>query len=585
MIEWLIPRLLSAEVSAVDRRRLRKLGALLLVLLGATVPVLLSQLSQGAWHSAVGTGVVALVSALGLLALRAGVSVAVVTPVVLGIGLGAASLMAMASGRDGMASVFWMSIAPLFALAAGGRRAGWVTLALTVAVVTLSMLGMEYQWIGSAMVHERKLGLRLGSILGALMTAFLLTRAYEAETDLSITALETQNRALLEARAEADRASRAKSDFLATISHEIRTPLNGVTGMASLLATETDPARVQEGLRVIQQSADTLLAVINDVLDFSKIESNHLELEALPMSPGLELRSVVDLLQTRAAERETQLELSCAPDAPAWLVGDPTRFRQVAMNLVSNAVKFTAAGRVSVRLGLRGERLLLEVTDTGIGMSAEALARLFQPFTQADASTTRRFGGTGLGLVITQRLVEAMGGEVQVRSEPGQGSCFSVTLPVVRAEAPPRVTPVAHRAVALKSVLLVEDNFVNQVVATRLIEKLGHRVTVAGDGARALELISTGDFELVLMDCHMPVMDGFEATRALRQRGCSLPIFALTAAVTTEDRAQCFEVGMTGVLSKPLRLERLAEVLRGEPAPEVLLSPGDVRPASARSPT
>ncbi len=346
------------------------------------------------------------------------------------------------------------------------------------------------------------------------------------------------------------------------MSHEIRTPLNGVIGMALLLRDEHDDAKLHEGLKVIEQSADMLLSVITDVLDFSKIESNRLELESIPVSLPRELRAVTAVIESSAAEQGTLLALDIAPDVPEWIISDPTRVRQVVTNLLSNAVKFTQKGRVTCELRASATELTLTVSDTGIGMTPEVLARVFTPFTQADASTPRRFGGTGLGLVITRRLVEAMGGTVVADSTPGKGSRFTARLPYQRT-APPQSAPhpelaPAHQA---RSVLLVEDNLVNQVVASRLLQKLGHHVTAAGDGAQAVALCASGQFDLVLMDCHMPVMDGFEATRQLRARGFSAPIYALTAAVATEDRAQCLSAGMSGVLSKPLRLDRLTDVL------------------------
>jgi signal transduction histidine kinase len=553
----------------LEQRRLRKLWPLLIVLLGATGPVVLGQALSGAWRTASGTGLIFVVAAVGLVALRRGVPVSVVTTVVLALGLLTAMVLAMASGPGGLPAVFWMMLAPLIALSAGGRRAGWATFGLTLVLSGLALVGMEHAWIPPFMAVERGLANRMASLLGLCVTAFLLTRAYEVEMETSLAELSQHNAQLLEARALAEHASGAKSEFLATISHEIRTPLNGVTGMASSLAGETDPVKIQQGLRVIQQSADMLLAVINDVLDFSKIEANQLELEALPLAPAAELRLVVELLRARAVEHDDELELLVDADAPEWIRGDPTRLRQVVMNLVSNAVKFTVGGRVSVRLGLSEGQLLVEVVDTGIGMSPEALKRLFQPFTQGDASTTRRFGGTGLGLAISRRLVEAMGGQLTVKSEPGQGSCFSVTLPALQLEAPPPAPGLAPGpAVSSRTVLVVEDNEINQLVVTRLLEKLGHAVTVAGDGAAALEVCATGRFDLVLMDCHMPGMDGFEATRRLRAGGWTAPIFALTAAVTSADYARCLAAGMNGVLAKPLRLERLAEVLQGLALPE-----------------
>jgi signal transduction histidine kinase/CheY-like chemotaxis protein len=561
LISRLLPQVDSLNKTHAERRRLRKLGALLVVLAAATAPMVLMYVIQQVWVSASGTGFILVAALAAILALRREVAVSNVTAAVLTAGLAVAAVLALGNGRDGMASVFWMPLAPLLAMAAGGRRAGWLTLIATLVIVALTLFGMEHDWLQGLIRHERSLSARMGSILGAIITAFVLTLAYEVETENSIDELQTQNTELVAARAEAERASRAKSEFIATISHEIRTPLNGVTGMAHLLGEERDPARVKEGARIIQQSADTLLAVINDVLDFSKIESNKLELEVVPMSVASELRVVVELLQGRAAERGNELELTVGADVPKWLMGDPTRLRQVAMNLVSNAVKFTSRGYVSVAISTLGGRLQLEVKDTGIGISAEAQARLFQPFTQADASTTRRFGGTGLGLVIARRLVEAMGGDIHIESALGAGSRFTLSLPMVVCPAPLQSIAAAAPPLQSRSVLLVEDNVINQVVAQRLLERMGHAVTVANDGAQALTLVAGRAFDLVFMDCHMPVMDGFEATRLLRERGFEVPIFALTAAVTTEDHERCLSSGMTGVLSKPLRPERLLEVL------------------------
>jgi signal transduction histidine kinase/CheY-like chemotaxis protein len=558
LISRLLPEVNSATRS--DRRRLRKLGLMLLVVLVAITPMVLVYAVQGLWVSAAATSLVLLVSLVGVFALRRGASLAWVTSAVLGTGLIVAALLAMANGQEGMPSIFWMSLAPLIAMATGGRKAGFATLIITLGLIVLTLYGMEHRWLQSVLGQEGSLSAHLGSVLGAAITAFMLTLAYETETQTSIRELEQQNTQLVAARAEAERASRAKSDFIATISHEIRTPLNGVTGMAHLLGEERDPSRMKESARIIRQSADTLLAVINDVLDFSKIESNQLELEAVPMSVAAELQVVIDLLQGLAAERGNELELTVSRDVPKWLVGDPTRLRQVAMNLVSNAVKFTSGGQVSVTVSTRGERLSIEVLDTGIGMSPEAKARLFQPFVQADASTTRRFGGTGLGLVIARRLLEAMGGDVQVQSTPAVGTRFTLTLPMAPCEAPPMPMAAVAPPVTARAVLLVEDNAINQLVAQRLLERMGHTVTVVGDGAQAVALLAERRFDLVLMDCHMPVMDGYDATRLLRAQGVTVPIYALTAAVTMEDQQRCLSSGMTGVLSKPLRPERLLEL-------------------------
>ncbi|MDP3152001.1 MAG: ATP-binding protein [Archangium sp.] len=568
LIDWFSPGATLEGATIRDASRHRKLVAFLLVLLVVTVFSAAHQLVLGIKASAIGVLLIMGVLICGLASLRKGAAPWLVTCVVLFFGVVVAGVMAMGARAYGIGSLAWVALAPVIALSIGGKRAGWATLALSAVVVAVCLVGINREWLPAVVKFERPVEAQLISLLGVMMTAFLLTRAYEVETQANIVALERHNDALIEAQAEAARASKAKSEFLATISHEIRTPLNGVTGLVSLLRDETDPTRLRDGLRIIQQSADTLLAVISDVLDFSKIESNQLELEAVPLSLERELRVVVELLQSNAAERGTELELTLEPDVPSWIQGDPTRLRQVVMNLVANAVKFTSEGRVSLRGRVQEGRLFIEVADTGIGMTKEVRERLFEPFVQADASTTRRFGGTGLGLVISRRLVRSMGGEVTVTSEPGVGSCFTVSLPYVLAVAPPTPSRLIPIVSVPRSVLVVEDNRVNQVVVVRLLQKLGHQVMVADDGERALELATSHEFDVVLMDCHMPVMDGYEATRCLRGRGLTTPIFALTAAVTNEDRERCLEAGMTGVLSKPIRVERLAEVLDALPPPK-----------------
>ena len=502
---------------------------------------------------------VVFVGALAALRLRA--PPWLVTCLTLGLGLCLAAGQAVGAGSEGVGSLFWMVLAPIIALPVGGKKAGWITLGVTSIVVTASATAIQFQWITPFADPGRPFEMQLISLLGILFAAFFLTRAYEVETQASIDALKAQNEALHVAQSLAEQGNRTKSEFIATISHEIRTPLNGVTGMATLLRGETDPERLAEGLRVIQQSADTLLAVINDVLDFSKIESNQLELEAIPVSVERELRVVTELLAPAATQNGNELSLTIDAALPAWIRGDPTRLRQVVMNLVSNAVKFTSDGKVSVRGRLLEGRLSIEVTDTGIGMSSEVRSMLFAPFVQADASTTRRFGGTGLGLVIARRIVEAMGGTLSLESEPGRGSSFVVSLPLVPVEP----APVSEQAPAAppirRRVLVVEDNPINRLVVVRLLQKLGHDTTVASDGMEGLTAAAQGGFDLVLMDCHMPVMDGFDATRQIRARGDATPVWALTAAASLEDRARCLQAGMNGVLTKPLRIERLAEVL------------------------
>jgi CheY-like chemotaxis protein/anti-sigma regulatory factor (Ser/Thr protein kinase) len=301
------------------------------------------------------------------------------------------------------------------------------------------------------------------------------------------------------------------------------------------------------------------------VLDFTKIEAGALELERAPVAPAAIARDVIQVLQARAAEHENQLELEVEPGTAEWMVGDATRLRQILFNLVGNAIKFTENGHVRCALRREGDSFLFAVSDDGVGMSPETLARICAPFVQADASTTRKYGGTGLGLAITRRLVEAMGGTLSIESALGAGSTFRVAIPFVESVAPKPSERVNVNATPLE-VLVVDDNAVNRLVAQRLLERMGHRVVLAFDGKEAMERAHERRFDVILMDCHMPVMDGFDATRALRGEGYVMPIFALTAAVTAEDLLACERAGMTDVVRKPLRVEQLEEALaRVEP--------------------
>ncbi|MBL8913634.1 MAG: response regulator [Archangium sp.] len=542
--------------------RARKLVALLLIVGAVCVLSVVTQLLQGMRFASLGTASVLATCVVGLVAHRRGVSRTLIATILLAEGMVVCALLALAAGREGLSSLQWMAVAPLIGLATGGRRTGWITLAAAALISLVTLVLMDRQVLPPAMeVHEaRPLGQRITTIWLACLTIFLVVRAYEIETERAIEALEAKNLKLLAAREESERANSAKNQFLATISHELRTPLNGLVGMATALSDERRPERLDEGLRVIRTSADTLLAVINDVLDFSKIDAGKLTLESIPLSVAAEVTSVVELMRTSAAQRGNTLTLTTGSDVPEWMLGDPTRVRQIALNLVGNAIKFTERGAVRCTLSMDGERMRLDVGDTGVGMSAETLARIGAPFVQADASTTRRHGGTGLGLVITRRLISAMGGELRIVSAPGTGSTFSVLLPAMSCEAPaPRANEA--RRVSKLAVLVVDDNTVNRLVAQRLLQKLGHQVTLADHGAEALALVARTQFDLILMDCHMPVMDGYEATRTLRERGVRTPIFALTAAVTMEDQAACIAAGMNRVLTKPLRIDRLLAAL------------------------
>jgi two-component system sensor histidine kinase/response regulator len=373
---------------------------------------------------------------------------------------------------------------------------------------------------------------------------------------------------LKEARDEAFAAAAAKSEFLANMSHELRTPMNGVLGMLKILEGTQLNDDQQDLLRIARSSGELLLSVINDVLDFSKIDADKMELENLPFRPERLLEEVVEPMVFTASEKGVSLLYSADENLPPALSGDPTRIKQVITNLVSNAIKFTDDGIVNVTMEIMEEDWLIRVRDTGVGMSQRQLDNIFEAFNQGDSSITRTHGGTGLGLTIINRLADMMGGDIRVTSQVGKGSEFCVRLPVIEADVAlvEDVTKCDSENIYFKNqrVLLVEDNKVNQQIAISLLSDIGLNITVAENGLEALQKLQFNNFDLVLMDLQMPVMGGVEATlkiRALDKDYADIPIIAMTAHAGREHIDECLTAGMNVHTTKPIDLDELVHIL------------------------
>ena len=443
----------------------------------------------------------------------------------------------------------------------------WISYRLTAPLIALSQATRKMQ-DGD---YGIELTYRGSDEIGALTDDFRQLAARIREQIAKVTASENLQRHY---RQSAEQASQAKSEFLAKMSHEIRTPLHGVLGMLELLQGNHLPPQQGEHLQLAARSARHLLQVVDEILDFSKIEAGKMELEAAPFDFGELVGDVVALFSPGAAAKGLVMTLT-RENIPAALIGDPARLRQVLSNLVSNAVKFTEAGHIRLHCAWQPDPQVLHVVleDSGIGIPADRLQTIFDPFMQSDNSVARTYGGTGLGLSISARIVRLMGGEIELESSLGRGSRFRFSLPLQAATALPATTEPAP-ATATNSVradgaavLVVEDTPVNQTIIRIGLERMGYRVDTVGNGAEAIRKVEQGDYAVVLMDCHMPGMDGYAATTAIRDFEVRtgrrhLPIIAVTASVTGDEQARCRAAGMDDYLSKPFSIQELDAMLR-----------------------
>ena len=388
---------------------------------------------------------------------------------------------------------------------------------------------------------------------------------------IDITEKKKAEEEILEARSAAENALMTKSRFIANMSHEIRTPMNGIVGITTLMLSEYKDRKIQKNLKVIKSSCETLHAIVDDILDFSKLEAGKNQVERIPFNLVACIQDVCNLLQTEALQKSIRIETNISSQMPEWVIGDRVKISQVITNLAGNAIKFTQQGAVSITASAidgndKSFTAQISIRDSGIGIPAEVLSKLFKSFSQVDASTTRKFGGTGLGLAISKGLVELMGGQIWVESKEGDGSTFTFTVPMEKSAGEEEVQESYFDVKLAKRnplrILVAEDNQTNQMVISKFLEKFGYSADLASNGFEVLESLEDKTYDLIFMDCHMPILDGFEATQEIVKKYEKRPrIVALTASSMEIDRKRCIEAGMDDFLSKPITPSKIMEKL------------------------
>jgi len=566
---------MEGEVDPETMRRVRLVNWAGVFLVTLPVAWTISFFSYEAWGVGLVYMFISPLSGLLLMVLRKTRRVLMVAHIFAGLGLLLVTLSNFYTGGLSGANAAVFLIAPVAALTMAGMSGlWWVLLSLVVSVWfgVLDVRGFEFPNVIPEPQRD------IDSLL-TFLTGFVVVIGMVFHFER--TRLRTERKLVL-AKEAAEAASSAKSVFVANISHEIRTPVHGLLGMLALMEHEGNPGRRREFFENARHSGQILIGIVDELLSLSKMEAGALQLESEPADVARILTTVVEIVSAQAGQKGIEIESRLGHDVPRLVLTDPVRLRQILINLLGNAVKFTEQGRVLVaveRLDGSDEiaRLRFFVRDTGIGISREDARRIFEPFMQVDGSSTRTYGGTGLGLAICKRLVEFMGGEIGVESEPGKGSefWFTVEFDVLQVEQPEdeqsdeaALEESPSTNVRRRKVLLVEDNPVNQRVAQAFLQKLGFQVETAADGQDALDKFLATSYEAILMDLHLPVMDGYEATRRIRAHekqgpaGCPMiPIIALTASASEEERQACLDVGLNDFLAKPYSKRELEIVL------------------------